>query len=317
MKKAFITGVAGFIGSNLAAAMLQQGIGIAGIDNFDDFYDPQIKRNVISKLEIFPGFRLYEGDIRNNQLLERILEDEKPEVVIHLAARAGVRPSIEQPALYYDVNVNGTLSLLEAMRKTGLNNLLFASSSSVYGNNKKVPFSESDAVDNPISPYAASKKAGELLCYTYHHLYNFNIFCLRFFTVYGPGQRPEMAIQQFGRKISEGSPITLFGDGSTRRDYTFVEDIVAGIMASARNLKGYEILNLGNSETISLIDLVRGIEKTLGKKAIIEWQPMQPGDVEITYADISKARKLLNYKPDYPILHGLKKMFEVQGKGKI
>lgn len=317
MKKAFITGVAGFIGSNLAAAMLQQGIGIAGIDNFDDFYDPQIKRNVISKLENFPGFRLYEGDIRNSQLLERILEDEKPEVVIHLAARAGVRPSIEQPALYYDVNVNGTLSLLEAMRKTGLNNLLFASSSSVYGNNKKVPFSESDAVDNPISPYAASKKAGELLCYTYHHLYNFNIFCLRFFTVYGPGQRPEMAIQQFGRKISEGSLITLFGDGSTRRDYTFVEDIVAGIMASASNLKGYEILNLGNSETISLIDLVRGIEKTLGKKAIIEWQPMQPGDVEITYADISKARKLLNYKPDYPILQGLKKMFDEQGKGKI
>lgn len=317
MKKAFITGVAGFIGSNLAAAMLQQGIGIAGIDNFDDFYDPQIKRNVISKLEKFPGFRLYEGDIRNSQLLERILEDEKPEVVIHLAARAGVRPSIEQPALYYDVNVNGTLSLLEAMRKTGLNNLLFASSSSVYGNNKKVPFSESDAVDNPISPYAASKKAGELLCYTYHHLYDFNIFCLRFFTVYGPGQRPEMAIQQFGRKISEGSPITLFGDGSTRRDYTFVEDIVAGITASARNLKGYEILNLGNSDTISLIDLVRGIEKTLGKKAIIEWQPMQPGDVEITYADISKARKLLNYKPDYPILQGLKKMFDEQGKGKI
>ena len=315
MKKAFITGVAGFIGSNLAAAMLQQGIGIAGIDNFDDFYDPQIKKNVISKLENFPGFRLYEGDIRNNQLLERILEDEKPEVVIHLAARAGVRPSIEQPALYYDVNVNGTLSLLEAMRKTGLNNLLFASSSSVYGNNKKVPFSESDAVDNPISPYAASKKAGELLCYTYHHLYNFNIFCLRFFTVYGPGQRPEMAIQQFGRKISEGSPITLFGDGSTRRDYTFVEDIVAGIMASARNLKGYEILNLGNSDTISLIDLVRGIEKTLGKKAIIEWQPMQPGDVEITYADISKARRLLDYQPDYPVAKGLKKMFEEQGKG--
>jgi UDP-glucuronate 4-epimerase len=317
MKKVIITGVAGFIGSNLARTMIQRGIEVAGIDNFDDFYDPRIKRNAIQKLETFPGFKLYEGDIRAAGFLESIFETEKPDLVIHLAARAGVRPSIEQPTLYYDVNVNGTLNLLEAMRKTGLNNLLFASSSSVYGNNKKVPFSESDAVDNPISPYAATKKAGELLCYTYHHLYNFNIFCLRFFTVYGPGQRPEMAIQQFGRKISEGIPITLFGDGSTRRDYTFVDDIVSGIMASADKLKGYEILNLGNNDTISLIDLVRGIEKTLGKKAIIEWQPMQPGDVEITYADISKAKRLLNYQPDYPVAKGLKKMFEEQGKGNI
>jgi UDP-glucuronate 4-epimerase len=198
------------------------------------------------------------------------------------------------------------------MRLNGMKDLLFASSSSVYGNNKKVPFSENDPVDNPISPYAATKKAGELLCYTYHHLYDFNIFCLRFFTVYGPGQRPEMAIQQFGRKITEGTPITLFGDGSTRRDYTFVGDIVAGIMASARHLKGYEIFNLGNSDTISLIDLVRGIEETLGKKAMIEWKPMQPGDVEITYADISKAKERLGYKPDYPVLKGLKRMFDVQ-----
>jgi UDP-glucuronate 4-epimerase len=311
MKKVIITGVAGFIGSNLARTMMQQGIEVAGIDNFDDFYDPRIKRNAIEKIEYFSGFKLYEGDIRDSQFLESIFENEKPDLVIHLAARAGVRPSIEQPALYYDVNVNGTLNLLEAMRKSGSKNLLFASSSSVYGNNKKVPFSESDAVDNPISPYAATKKAGELLCYTYHHLYDFNIFCLRFFTVYGPGQRPEMAIQQFGRKISEGTPITLFGDGSTRRDYTFVDDIVSGIMASADKLKGYEILNLGNSDTISLIDLVHGIEETLGKTAIIEWKPMQPGDVEITYADISKARRLLDYQPDYPVAKGLKKMFPI------
>lgn len=313
MKKVLITGAAGFIGSNLSRTMLHQGFAVTGIDNFDNFYDPMIKRNVIRKLESFPAFRLYEGDIRDRQLLDHVFETEKPELVIHLAARAGVRPSIEQPELYYDVNVTGTLTLLEAMRKAGITELLFASSSSVYGNNKKTPFSESDAVDNPISPYAASKKAGELLCYTYHHLYNFNIFCLRFFTVYGPGQRPEMAIQQFGHKIIEGKPITLFGDGTTRRDYTFVEDIVTGILASANKLKGYEIINLGNSDTISLIDLVHGIEETLGKKALIEWQAMQPGDVEITYADISKARRILDFKPDYPVMKGLKKMFEEQG----
>lgn len=315
MQNIFITGIAGFIGSNLAKALINAGFTVSGIDNFDDFYDPQIKRNAIERLKRYGQFKIYEGDIRDRELLERIFAEQKIDLVIHLAARAGVRPSIEQPTLYYDVNVTATLNLLEAMRAANVKNMLFASSSSVYGNNKKVPFSELDPVDNPISPYAATKKSGELLCYTYHHLYDFNIFCLRFFTVYGPGQRPEMAIQQFGRKIKEGSPITLFGDGTTRRDYTFVEDIVAGIMASAKNLKGYEILNLGNSDTISLIDLVHSIEETLGKKAIIEWQPMQPGDVEITYADISKAEQLIGFKPDYPIQKGLKKMFKVQGIG--
>jgi UDP-glucuronate 4-epimerase len=313
MKKVLITGAAGFIGSNLSHRMLQDGYSVIGIDNFDSFYDPQIKHKAIQKLALNPDFKLYEGDIRNRSLLDTVFEIEKPALVIHLAARAGVRPSIEQPELYYDVNVNGTLVLLEAMRKAGIKDLLFASSSSVYGNNKKVPFSETDSVDNPISPYAATKKAGELLCYTYHHLYNFNIFCLRFFTVYGPGQRPEMAIQQFGRKIAEGLPITLFGDGSTRRDYTFIDDITNGIIASSDNLIGYEILNLGNSDTISLIDLVHNIEETLGEKAIIEWQPMQPGDVEITFADISKAQKLIGYKPDYPVKKGLQKMFQEQG----
>lgn len=312
MKKVFITGIAGFIGSNLAKAMLEEGWSVSGIDNFDDFYDPQLKRMAIRRAEASGSISLIEGDIRDAALLNSVFSSNRPDLVIHLAARAGVRPSIEQPALYYDVNVTGTLTLLEAMRQNGMKDLLFASSSSVYGNNKKVPFSESDSVDNPISPYAATKKAGELLCYTYHHLYDFNIFCLRFFTVYGPGQRPEMAIQQFGRKITEGTPITLFGDGSTRRDYTFVDDIVAGIMASAQHLKGYEIFNLGNSDTISLIDLVHGIEETLGKKAIIEWKPMQPGDVEITYADISKAKDRLGYKPDYPVHKGLKRMFDVQ-----
>ncbi len=313
MKHVFITGVAGFIGSSLARTMLEQGYKVSGIDNFDTFYDPSIKRKAVARLTEYEAFKLYEGDIRHRETLDIIFGSEKPDLVIHLAARAGVRPSIEQPELYYDVNVTGTLMLLEAMRATGIKDMLFASSSSVYGNNKKVPFSETDPVDNPISPYAATKKAGELLCYTYHHLYDFNIYCLRFFTVYGPGQRPEMAIQQFGRKISEGTPITLFGDGTTRRDYTFISDITAGIIACANNLKGYEIFNLGNCDTISLIDLVRGIEDTLGKKAIIEWKPMQAGDVEITFADISKARRLLNYSPGYPVHKGLLRMFSEQG----
>jgi UDP-glucuronate 4-epimerase len=313
MKNVFITGAAGFIGSNLSAKMLSEGFNVTGIDNFDDFYDPQIKRDTVRKLEAFPEFRLIEGDIRNRQLLEDTFKSEKYDLVIHLAARAGVRPSIFNPELYYDVNVSGTLILLESMRKAGVKDLLFASSSSVYGNNKKVPFCENDPVDNPISPYAATKKAGELLCYTYHHLYKFNIFCFRFFTVYGPGQRPEMAIQQFGRKISEGKPISLYGDGTSRRDYTFVDDITNGIIASVNILRGYEIINLGNNDTITLIDLVQGIEETLGKKALIEWLPTQAGDVEITYADISKARELLGYHPDFPVKNGLKKMFQTQG----
>ena len=313
MKRVLITGAAGFIGSNLAKKMLQKGFQVIGIDNFDDFYDPAIKRKAVSSLES-ADFSLYEGDIRDRQFLDKVFEETKPDLVVHLAARAGVRPSIEQPELYYDVNVTGTLNLLEAMRSAGLKDLLFASSSSVYGNNKKVPFSESDAVDNPISPYAATKKAGELLCYTYHHLYDFNIYCLRFFTVYGPGQRPEMAIQQFGRKIMANEPITLFGDGTTRRDYTFVDDITDGIFACSENLKGYEVLNLGNSQTITLIDLVRSIEETLDRKAIIEWKPMQPGDVEITYADISKAQRLIGFRPEFPVKEGLKQMFEKQRK---
>ncbi|HAH57972.1 MAG: GDP-mannose 4,6-dehydratase [Lentimicrobium sp.] len=313
MKSVLITGAAGFIGSNLSKKMLHKGFRVFGIDNFDGFYDPAIKRKAISKLES-PDFSLFEGDIRDRNFLDEVLKTTQPALVVHLAARAGVRPSIEQPELYYDVNVTGTLTLLEAMRNAGIKDLLFASSSSVYGNNKKVPFSESDAVDNPISPYAATKKAGELLCYTYHHLYNFNIFCLRFFTVYGPGQRPEMAIQQFGRKIISNEPITLFGDGSTRRDYTFIDDITDGIIACAHNLKGYEILNLGNSQTITLIDLVRSIEETLGHKATIKWEPMQAGDVEITYADIDKARQLIGFNPGFPVKEGLKKMFGEQSR---
>jgi UDP-glucuronate 4-epimerase len=224
-----------------------------------------------------------------------------------LAARAGVRPSILDPELYYDVNVVGTLMLLEAMKAANVRRLLFASSSSVYGNNKKVPFSENDNVDFPISPYAATKKAGELLCHTYHNLYGFDIFCLRFFSVYGPRQRPEMAIHNFARKIIDGLPITVFGDGTTKRDYTFIEDIVNGTIAAMHSLKGYEIINLGESKTYSLNTVVALLEKSLSKKAIINKLPVQPGDVHLTNADISKAKSLIGYEPKTNLEEGISK----------
>lgn len=304
--KILLTGAAGFIGSNLCRLLLDEGHEVTALDNFDDFYNPEIKRNNISGFISQKNFRLIEGDIRNSKDLE-IAFSVEPEIVVHLAARAGVRPSIQHPELYYDVNVTGTLRLLESMKKSGCKKMVFASSSSVYGNNKKVPFSETDNVDFPISPYAATKKAGELLCHTFHHLYGFDIFCLRFFTVFGPGQRPEMAIHYFTRNILEGKPIKVFGDGSTRRDYTFVEDIVAGIEGSMKNLKGFEIINLGESATITLKDLISLIEKETGKKAIIHRETNQAGDVEITYADIQKARNLIEYNPSTPVELGIRK----------
>lgn len=311
MRKILVTGAAGFIGSSLIPELLKNGDVVSGIDNFDNFYDPAIKRENIKDFLNSPDFTLFEGDIRDRDFLDTVLEKTHPEYIIHLAARAGVRPSIDDPELYYDVNVNGTLKLLEAMKKHNITNLIFASSSSVYGNNEKTPFSETDNVDNPISPYAATKKAGELLCYTYHHLYHFNIFCLRFFTVYGQKQRPEMAIQKFGRLIKSGKPITIYGDGSTRRDYTYIDDIIQGIIKSVQNVSGYEILNLGNNKTVSLSELIDSIAVVVGKQAIIEYQSMQPGDVDITYADISKAEKYLEYAPTHSISDGLKKMFGV------
>ncbi len=228
-------------------------------------------------------------------------------MVAHLAAKAGVRSSIKNPEIYFDVNVRGTLNILEAMRKNNVRKLIFTSSSSVYGNNKKVPFSESDVVDKPISPYAASKKAAELLCHTYHHLHGFDIFCLRLFTVYGPRQRPDLAIHKFAKLIMEGKPIPFFGDGSTERDYTYIEDIINGIMGAIKNLKGYDIFNLGESKTISLIELVHTLEKLLGKKAIIDYLPTQPGDVTKTYADISKTKQQLGYNPSTIIEDGIEK----------
>lgn len=310
MKKVLITGAAGFIGSNLSSTLILRGDCVIGVDNFDDFYEPSLKRKNIAELIKSPSFKLLEGDIRDKFFINNVLHEHKPDVVVHLAARAGVRPSIEQPELYYDVNVTGTLILLEAMKANNLKNLVFASSSSVYGNNEKTPFSEDDNVDNPISPYAATKKTGELLCYTYHHLYDFNTFCLRFFTVYGHNQRPEMAIQQFGRLIREGKTLMMYGDGSTRRDYTYIDDIVYGIVSSIDHLKGYEVINLGNNQTIALKELIDMISEILGISAKIEKRSMQPGDVNITFADISKANRLLGYNPQFPIKEGLKRMFK-------
>jgi len=300
-----VTGGAGFIGSQLIEKLLLQNHKIICLDNFDDYYDPLIKRKNIERANLEKGYRLIIGDIRDVSVLNSCFKCNKIDVVVHLAARAGVRPSIQQPELYYDVNVIGTLRLLEAMHASGVKKLVFGSSSSVYGNNTKVPFSESDPVDNPISPYAATKKVGELLCHTYYHLYGFDVFCLRFFTAYGPRQRPEMAIHKFAKNIMDNEPITMFGDGSTMRDYTFVDDIVQGIVSSIHKVNGYEIINLGESNTIMLAKLISLLEEKLGKKAIVNKLPEQLGDVKLTNADITKAKKMIAYNPKTSIEEGL------------
>jgi len=308
--KIAVTGAAGFIGCNLCESLLREGKQVLGLDNFDPFYDIQIKQKNIEVLREYPAFKFVKADLRDQETLEKVLQSYLPDMVIHLAAKAGVRPSIENPAEYYEVNVTGTLNLLEAMRKAGISRLIFASSSSVYGNNQKVPFSETDNVDFPISPYAATKKAGELLCHTYHHLYNFDIFCLRFFTVYGPRQRPDLAIYKFTNALLNNEEITFFGDGTTKRDYTHISDILRGIHVAMTQLKGFDIFNLGESRTTSLHDLVAYLERFTNKKAILKRLPLQPGDVEITYADIQKSRDKLNYHPNVPIEEGLKDFVE-------
>lgn len=302
--KALVTGAAGFIGSHLTERLLKDGWSVVGVDNFDEFYDPQVKRNNIAAAVGNPHFQLIEADIRDEQAMEKAVGSGL-DVVIHLAARAGVRPSIEQPLLYNDVNVNGTVVLLEIVRRRGIKNFVFASSSSVYGNNKKVPFSETDNVDFPISPYAATKKAGELICHTYHHLYGIAINCLRFFTVYGPRQRPDLAIHKFARLIEEGKPLPIYGDGSMMRDFTYIDDIINGVVAAMDRCTGYEIYNLGESRPISVTDLVAEIEKALGKKAVRKYLPLQPGDVNRTYADVAKAQRELGYRPSTHIATGL------------
>ncbi len=310
LKTILITGAAGFIGSHLSERLLQEGSRIICLDNLDTFYDPQIKRENLKPLLAINNFTMIEGDIRDLKLLTDIFEGNRIDIIVHIAARAGVRPSIKEPLLYYDVNVRGTTNLLEMAKNYNVKKFIFASSSSVYGENKKVPFSEDDNVDYPISPYAATKKAGELISFTYHHLYGIPVSCLRFFTVYGPGQRPEMAIHKFTRLIYEGKSIPVYGDGTSRRDYTYIDDIIAGITASVNAELGYEIINLGESKTIRLTELISLIEDNLQKKAIIEWLPDQPGDVPVTFADISKARKLLGYAPCVDIKEGVGRFVE-------
>lgn len=311
MKRILISGCAGFIGSSLIDMLLKMGNNqIVGIDNFDAYYDRSIKE-VNMELAFFNlDFKFHELDILDAQSLNKIFQDSKPDIVIHLAAKAGVRPSIQDPIGYYDVNVRGTLNVLEAMRISGTKKLIFASSSSVYGNGMVVPFSENLNVDNPISPYAASKKTGELLCHTYHHLYDMDIFCLRFFTVYGPRQRPDLAIRKFTKAIIEGAEIPFYGDGTTRRDYTHINDIVHGISNAIDRLKGYEVINLGESKTTSLEELVCILEDAIGKKAQIKTLPMQDGDVLQTYADISKAQTILGYLPSTDFKDGISDFVE-------
>jgi UDP-glucuronate 4-epimerase len=314
-KHILVTGGAGFIGSHLGHRLLGRGDRVTVLDNFNDFYDPAKKRANIEGLRAradgveaaAESFRLVEGDIRDEALVEELFAEGAFDGVVHLAARAGVRPSLEEPILYEDVNCIGTLRLLEAARRHGPRVFIFGSSSSVYGINEKVPFSEEDRIDQPISPYATTKRTGELLCYNYHHLHGMAISCLRFFTVYGPAQRPEMAIHKFTDLLARGETIPFYGDGSSRRDYTFITDIIDGVVASLDAEHGFEIFNLGGAETTSLADLVRWLAEELAVEPRIEYLPDQPGDVPITYADVSKAERLLGYSPKVPIREGLKR----------
>jgi UDP-glucuronate 4-epimerase len=289
--------------------LLAAGHSVAILDDFNDFYDPRLKHANIARFA--KDVAVHHVDLRDDALVRNLFHHEKFEVIAHLAARAGVRPSIQHPQLYYDTNVTGTLHLLEAARVTGLEKFIFASSSSVYGASKIVPFSENQGLTQTLSPYAATKIAGEFLCSTYSHLYQLRVVALRYFTVYGPRQRPDLAIHQFTRRIYAGQPIEQFGDGTTRRDYTYIDDVIQGTMA-ALDYEGprFDIFNLGESDTIQLKDLIVAIENALGKKAKINRLPEQPGDMPLTCADISKARKLLGYNPTTPLSQGLPKFID-------
>ena len=333
MKTYLITGASGFIGSHLVTKLLSEGNKVINVDNFNDYYDIKIKiNNVLESLGMekdislelnqlkekiekeTKNYTLEIVDIRDKSEIARVFKENKIDVVVHLAAMAGVRPSIQDPLLYEEVNVRGTMNILELMKKNNIRKFICASSSSVYGNNLKVPFSEEDNVDRTISPYAATKKSCEVLAYTYFHLYNIDTIMLRFFTVYGPRQRPDLAIHKFTKMILNGDKIPFYGDGSTQRDYTYIEDIIDGIIKAIifieKNSKTYEIFNLGESETISLKRMVETIEKELGIKAILDIQPMQEGDVNKTFADISKAKEMLKYNPKIRFDEGIKRFIK-------
>jgi UDP-glucuronate 4-epimerase len=307
-----LTGAAGFIASHLAERLLAGGRSVVGLDNFDDFYHQDVKERNLAVAMGHAAFTLVRGDIRDAETLAALPSD--IDTVVHIAARAGVRPSIAQPALYFDVNVAGTLRLLELARERGIRRFVFASSSSVYGNNQDVPFSEEHRVDNPISPYAASKRAGELLGHTYHHLYGISCICLRFFTVYGPRQRPDLAIHKFARLMEAGEEIPVFGDGTSQRDYTYIDDILEGVEGAldwvGRAEGAFEIVNLGESRTVGLLEMVEVLSEELGLEPRIRWLPPQPGDVERTFADISKARALLGYDPQWEFRRGIRSFVE-------
>jgi len=312
MKNILVTGGAGFIGSHLVDHLLAEGEWtITVIDDFNDFYAPEIKRNNIRAHEKNPAYNLIEGDIRNHSTLAQVFNQTGFDAIVHLAARAGVRPSLKDPQLYAETNINGTVNLLEQARKHGVKQFVFGSSSSVYGINAKVPFTEEDPIRQPISPYAATKAAGELLCHTYSHLYNLRTVCLRFFTVYGARQRPDLAIHKFARLISQGRPIPVFGDGRTRRDYTYVDDIITGVRAAIDfDQSNHEVINLGESRTVELKELISLLEQEFGQEAIIDSQPLQPGDVPQTFADVTKARRLLGYNPQTQIEEGIHRFVE-------
>ena len=314
-KKTYVvTGGAGFIGSALCKALIRDGNKVVNIDNFNDFYAPEIKERNVAPLVHHENHWLYRADIRDGDAIDKIFQNHDVDVVVHLAAMAGVRPSIAMPAEYEAVNVQGTINLLNAMQQHGIKRMVFASSSSIYGNSKRVPFREDDPPERTISPYAASKKAAEEYCYVFHHLFNMDVVALRFFTVYGPGQRPDLAIHKFTRMILNGEPIPFFGDGNTLRDYAYIDDIVHGIQASIDFVLAhedvFEIFNLSGNKPVSLKEMVRQIEKATGKKALIHQLPMQPGDVQRTHADIAKAQKMLGFHPDTPFEQGIARFLE-------
>ena len=302
-----VTGGAGFIGSNLCERLLDEGHEVTSFDDLNDFYSPARKERNLKELQRHFKFRFVKGDLRDRSAVEEVFGSTRFDQVIHLAARAGVRPSLEEPALYQEVNVVGTTHILEAARTRNIKKVTIASSSSVYGVNSKAPFAETDPIFHPISPYAASKLACEALGHVYHHVYGMDIVMLRFFTVYGPRQRPDLAIYKFAHLIEQGKPIPVFGDGSAARDYTFVTDTLDGIVASTQKEFGFEVFNLGESECVTLSRLIELVENSLGKKATINRLPVQPGDVPLTYADISKAERLLGYHPKVKIEEGIKR----------
>lgn len=305
-----VTGGAGFIGSHLIDRLLKEGHIVINIDNFDPFYDESIKRENIKGHFEYQTYTLREVDIRDKEPLEKAIPDDT-DVIVHLAAKAGVRPSIEDPVVYQEVNVAGTQNMLEVASKKDIKQFIFASSSSVYGKNPNVPWKEDDAVLQPISPYASTKVSGELMGHVYSHLYDIRFLALRFFTVYGPRQRPDLAIHKFLSLMSDGKEITLYGDGSTSRDYTYINDIIDGLMAAiAYKDSIYEVINLGNSQTLKLLELVEAIEQASGIRAKKTFGPEQPGDVKQTWADVEKADEILGYKSDFSIKEGLKKFFE-------